>query len=131
MLTSLLGMQRNKLSINYGFSATSHGKGPCDGTGGTVKQQTQTAILTRQKLIPTAEVYAKVANECCPNIMVVYSSKDEVKNMKEKLSKDIFKDCLTLPGTRKSHWFEVTGENQVRYYDFRGSANSRIHHFKK
>ena len=37
MLTSLLGMQRNKLSINYGFSATSHGKGPCDGTGGTVK----------------------------------------------------------------------------------------------
>ena len=131
MLTSLLGMQRNKLCINYAFSATSHGKGPCDCTGGTVKRQTQTAILTRQKLIPTAEVYAKVANESCPNILVVYSSKDEVKNMKEILNKDLFKDCLTLPGTRKSHWFEVTGENQVRYYNFKGSTHSRIHHFKK
>ena len=122
ILTSLLGMQRNKLSINYGFSATSLGKGPCDGTGGTVKRQTRTAILTSQKLIPTVEVYAKVANKSCPNVMVVYSSKDEVMNMKEKLSKVIFKDCLTLPGTRKSHWFEVTDKNQVRYYDFRGSA---------
>ena len=78
---------------------------------GKVKRQTWVAILTRQKLVQSAEVYAEVANQSCPNIDVIHVSKEEVQGMKGMLDEKVFNGCLTLPGTRKSHWFEVTGDS--------------------
>lgn len=57
--------------MEWHFFATSHGKGAVDGVGGTVKRCVSAAILSRKVVVNNASSFAKVAEACCPNIMVI------------------------------------------------------------
>ena len=113
-LNALLGLPNNHLEISYDLFATSHGKGAVDGIGGTLKRQVRNEIMCRREKVACAEEYAKVAEKVCPNVNVLYISKEEVLNSKP-LFDEIFDGCRTLPGTRKTHHFDVSGQFTVTY----------------
>ena len=64
----------NLKHVDWSFCATAHGKGPVVGVGGTVKRAVWRCILQKQ-VVNTAEDFAKVAKEACPNITIIYVSK--------------------------------------------------------
>ena len=113
-LNALLGLPNNHLEISYDLFATSHGKGAVDGIGGTLKRQVRNEIMCRREKVACAEEYAKVAEKVCPNVNVLHVSKEEVLNSKP-LFDEIFDGCRTLPGTRKTHHFDVSGQFTVTY----------------
>ena len=58
--------------IDWSFFGTSHGKGPVDGVGRTVKRAVWRRILREQVIVGTAEEFAAVASEGWPNITIMY-----------------------------------------------------------
>ena len=62
--------------VSWHFFATSHGKGPIDGLGGTIKHRISEYSMVN---LVTTEDFAKLANNRCPKILIDYVSKSEVK----------------------------------------------------
>ena len=69
--------------------ATSHGKGPCDGVGGSVKRLVACASLQHpfENQIQTPEVLYKWAKSCTPNIAFAYVSSPQVEEEEALLNK--------------------------------------------
>ena len=94
------------IAAEWHFSATSHGKGACDGLGGTVKRLAAKAILQRpfEEQIQTPLQLYEWASSNLPGIFFVYCTTEEysseAKNLEER-----FEHCRTVPGTRQFHCF--------------------------
>ena len=88
------------------FSATSHGKGACDGVGGTLKRLAARASLQRpyDQQIMTPRQLFEWASENIKTTVFKYCSLDEYKRQ-EIFLKDRFEQSRTIPGTRKLHCF--------------------------
>ena len=86
------------------LSATSHGKGACDGVGGTVKRLAARASLQRpyeqQIMIPRQLLEWAIEN--VPATIFSYYSSEDYK-IEEQLLEDRFQQSRTIPGTRKLH----------------------------
>ena len=80
-----------KLQCN--FFTTSHGKGPCDGVGGTVKRLAAKASVQRcaenrlDELILTSTALYTFCKETIANIEFVFASKSDYED-EHKLLKD-------------------------------------------
>jgi len=72
--------------IDWSFFGTSHGKGPIDGVGGTVKRAVWRRILREQVIVGTAEEFTAVASKCCPNITIMYVTSEEVEAVRNELN---------------------------------------------
>ena len=106
------------------FSATSHGKGACDGLGGTVKRLAARTSLQRpynDQIMTPRQLYdwAKVS---IPNIHFEYSSIDDYKKESEHLQQR-FLTSRTIPGTRKYHSFVPISKDKVNV-SFYSSSNT-------
>lgn len=92
------------IKAEWNFFATAHGKGPCDGLGGTVKRMAARASLQlpydRQILTPQ-DLY-KWALENLPNINIKFSSQLNYETIKDKLASR-FANAMTVPGTQQLH----------------------------
>ena len=97
------------LKASWTFFATSHGKSPCDGIGGTVKRVTAKTSLHRplkdqildcSKMFQFCEYTGKF-----PNIKFFFISTGEMKELRVSLKKR-FEGLTTIPGTRSYHHFE-------------------------
>ena len=90
----------------WNFFATSHGKSPCDGIGGTVKRLVATASL--QNPINNQILSAKAMFEFCQksinSIEFVYITNEEMDTSRKSLS-DRFSRAKTIPGTRSFHQY--------------------------
>ena len=105
-------------SQQWHFFATSHGKGPCDGLGGTIKRLATKASLQRctegmhseQILSPTA-----FFEFCCQNIkniefvFTTYNDYDEESN----LLSSRHSEAITIAGTQQFHFFSPVSLNEV------------------
>ena len=94
------------LRAPWAFFATSHGKSPCDGIGGTVKRLAVKASLQieRRGAIDTAE---KLYNFCTGNITGIkfwLIKKEEMSVSRQELQA-CFSAAKTIPGTRGFHHF--------------------------
>ncbi|CAF2145756.1 unnamed protein product, partial [Rotaria magnacalcarata] len=115
------------MTAEWHFFATSHGKGPCDGVGGTVKREAARASLQRpynDQIMTTYQLYM-FAKENIHGISFEYLTANdwqiESTTLKERLS-----NARTIPGTHKLHCFKPlsTNELQVQYYS--ASSEYRI-----
>jgi len=71
-------LQDFKLAAEWHFFPTSHGKGPCDGIGGTLKRLAARASLQRvNNPIRSPEELFTWATEALPNITCRYSTNEE------------------------------------------------------
>lgn len=94
------------IEAEWHFHATSHGKGPCDGIGGTLKRQASHVSLTRPlenqitspKLLYDWAVSAKMMGD------VEYATVIEHETTKKQLE-DRFSYARTIKGTQKYHCF--------------------------
>ena len=88
------------------FSATSHGKGPCDGLGGTVKRLAAKASLQRpyeEQIMTPIDLY-EWASQAIPSVTFVYCSNEEYHIETTQLNTR-FLNSRTIPGTRSLHCF--------------------------
>ena len=96
------------IKASWNFFATSHGKSPCDGIGGTVKRLTARAslqaALTDQILTPLSMF--TWATEHIQNINFIYCTSEDIDNNDEKFSLyERFKLARTVTGTHSHHCF--------------------------
>ena len=107
------------VKAEWHFSATSHGKGACDGLGGTVKRLAARASLQRpynDQLMTPRQLF----DWACANVPAVYfgyCSNEDYAKERSSLERR-FQLSRTIPGTRKLHSFVPISSStvEVRYY---------------
>ena len=126
-------------SAKWNFFATSHGKQPCDGIGGTVKRMVAKESLQRttdQQILSTESMY-EFCNSFVQGVNFILIEKEEIDKERRSLTKR-FKDATTIPGTRSFHHFNPLGgsriamkrcsedENYDLIYNFSAGAETKI-----
>lgn len=94
------------IKAQWHFFATSHGKGPCDGLGGTVKRLAAKASLQRpyNNQIMTPRQLFEFGRENIREIYFIYSTTAEWKK-EELVLEERFKNAYKIPGSQKLHSF--------------------------
>jgi hypothetical protein len=120
------------IEAEWHFFATSHGKGPCDGVGGTVKRLAKKASLQRpyeDQIQNPLDLY-KFAKTDLPTIYCQYATIDEYSHAKLFLEKR-FLESKTIAGTRGLHSFTPKSLNTVTVKEYTADPNFRIESFTK
>ena len=116
------------LTAEWNFFATSHGKGPCDGIGGTVKRlayleslrRTKTNyIITIDKMFEFCETIKKVKF-----FLVRASEMDSVREGQNRR----FNAGSTVPGTQSFHHFKPVNTSTVSYKRISSDTNASGSH---
>lgn len=100
------------IASEWHFFATSHGKGPCDGIGGTAKRLVAKASL-QGNLIKTPEDMFAFCERQIKGIHFIYVTKEDVQLATDFL-KDRFDQSATLSETRKYHAFLPIDEKTIK-----------------
>ena len=120
------------LEATWYFFATSHGKSPCDGIGGTVKRKIARTSLQRpvSDQILTFAAVEKFCSESLTSITFFSIYKNEMVPVRERLNKR-YLNGDTIPGTRSCHQFEPVSSNVIRAKQLSDDATYLInnHHF--
>ena len=108
------------------FSATAHGKGACDGIGGTVKRLAARASLQKptNDQIMTPHQLFDWASCSIPAVHFDYCSSDDYEAEEKKLE-ERFAKSRTIPGTRKLHSFIPVSNDRIKVKVFSLSTTSR------
>ena len=114
------------MPAEWHFFATSHGKGPCDGVGGTVKRLAARASLQRpvnnqittpRQLFEFAELEIKTVN-------FYYATINEYE-AESKFLAGRFESTRTIAGTHRLHCFKPISKWMLEVGDFSSDANKR------
>lgn len=102
------------IKATWCFFATSHGKSPCDGIGGTVKRIVSKASLqcSPGSAINNADKFFDFCRKRIENIIFVMIRKEELMEARQELE-GRFTKAKTVPGTRSFHHFEPNSEDSV------------------
>jgi len=98
------------------FFATSHGKSPCDGIGGTVKRLVARASLqatTSNQILNPDQMFKWVTANISGISFFFKSSVDIQENSKSYNLESRFSSIKTIPGTRSHHSFIRKGHNGI------------------
>ena len=114
------------LSAEWHFSATSHGKGACDGLGGTVKRLAARTSLQRpyDQQIMTPRQLFDWATASISAITFEYCTIEDYEREQHHLE-ERFQASQTIPGTRKLHSFVPTSIDTVAVKYFSASTISK------
>jgi hypothetical protein len=94
------------VEAKWHFSATAHGKGPCDGIGGTVKRLAAKASLQRpydNQILTPIQLY-EWAKQNISGIHFTFSTQEDYIES-EKFLEERFKQAITIKGTQQFHSF--------------------------
>ena len=103
------------VEIEWHFFATSHGKGPCDAIGGTVKRMAARASLAKEHEHPITnprQLYDWLTNCEKTKMSFCFVTTDEYKKASKKFSSQ-FKKAKPIPGTQKHHCFIPISSTQI------------------
>lgn len=109
------------ISAEWHFFATSHGKSPCDGIGGTVKREAARSSLqatTSNHILTPMDLFSWAERHII-NIHFIWISKEKVLKMGKNLEKR-FSKSTTIPGTRDNHSFIPVSPNYLQVSRFSG-----------
>ena len=114
------------VAAEWHFSATSHGKGACDGLGGTVKRLAARASLQRpynDQLMTPRQLF-DWASVNVPAAHFGYCSNEDYKS-EQRILDPRFQQSRTIPGTRKLHSFVPVSNSTVEVRSYSASDASR------
>lgn len=99
----------------WNFFATSHGKSPCDGIGGTAKRLARSASLQRttENHILTPRDLFIYCDEHIDKIKFFYIPKCDIETMRPK-QENRFRFGHTLAGTRENHYFVPIDKKSIQ-----------------
>jgi len=106
----------HEFKIRWNFFATSHGKGPVDGLGGSVKRSVWRQVKSGMSHVENAKDYATVAKERNPHIHIEYISQVKINDMKSTLDAK-WLDVCTVPGTHQLHCVIPNGPDKLLIAD--------------
>jgi hypothetical protein len=114
ILNQCLHYKDFSIKSTWSFFATSHGKSPCDGIGGTIKRLTARASLQRTSAdqITTTEQMVEFCQEKIVGITTIFIPTLVVQQRRETM-KERYKIAKTIPGTRSFHFFIPTDEYTI------------------
>lgn len=109
------------LEAEWHFYATSHGKGVCDGVGGTVKRLAAKASLQNpiENQILTPLQLFQWSEKNLPSIKFFYVTNEDFVS-EEKVLKSRFEEAVAVSGTQKYHAFIPleTSRVKTKFYSF-------------
>jgi hypothetical protein len=112
-LSSLLHTQNDfGVKTEHHFLATSHGKGPHDGIGGSFKRLVKEKVLSKNLSVTTGKEFFDVAESIAVNTKVLYVSKQEIESQKAFLN-GRWKNLKTMKGLRSCHVFSAVGTTKI------------------
>lgn len=116
------------VDTEWHFFATSHGKGACDGIGGTVKRLASRTSLQRPhgKQITTPYELYQWAAQYFDNIVFEFSTQKEYDIESKQLRKR-FKNAKPIKGTRAYHAFIPVDCKRIACKNFSSSINFDVH----
>ena len=111
---ALLLDRLERILSTWSFFATSHGKSPCDGIGGTIKRLTARSSLQRvsREQIITATDMVKFCQEQVLGITTIFIPTEAVQHRRGEM-KNRYQLAKTIPGTRSFHYFEAVNNYQI------------------
>ena len=111
------------ISAEWHFSATAHGKGACDGLGGTVKRLAARASLQKpyNDQIMTPRQLFDWATINIPSVHFDYCSSDNY-GIEQKCFEKRFLKARTIPGTRKLNSFIPISRDKLQVKVFSASS---------
>ena len=121
-------------SAEWHFSATSHGKGACDGLGGTVKHLATKASVQKLKpyneqIMTPFQLY-QWASSNIPGISFDYSSVEEYESEKRSLETWL-ENSRTIPGTCRLHCFIPQSQDTLLTKRYSASRASQVQKVSK
>ena len=115
------------IPAEWHFFATSFGKGPSDGIGGTIKRKATRASLQRpyeDQILNPLKLFNFVKLNL-PGIEAQFMTVAEWKE-EEQLRCDRFASAKTIAGTQKLHSFQPVSETKLRVSEYSNSTSSFI-----
>jgi hypothetical protein len=114
------------IPAEWHFFATSHGKGPCDGVGGTVKRLAARASLQRpyENQIMTPRQLFEFGQSDIKSVNFIYTTLEQ-HDEEGKLLHDRFAMSRTIPGTHGLHSFRPISEEKIEIREFSASPKKR------
>ena len=88
------------LKCYWNYFETSHGKGPVDGVGGTVKSVVYRKVMSKQVVIQSPKHFAEYANDVLKGIDVLFVGAEEMSVDESE------EDSVVIPGTLKVRYVE-------------------------
>ena len=125
LLSSITLFNRN---IVWNFFATSHGKGPVDGIGGSTTRLVSSEVMSGKAEVTTSTEFAEVAAKKCQNIQIKHICKAEVQSEIKKLDDD-WNEITAIPNTKQVHRVTVVAPFIIDVQHHASSPSTR-HHFK-
>lgn len=119
--------EKHKLQVmRWNYFATSHGKGPVDGTGGAVKRQVRTHVLSRKSQVFNAENFVEVARKVSSVKIIEMSSVDiEERNQKMKVDK-VFEIAPIISGITKIHAMYLKNELETYFLSKHSNMSNNL-----
>lgn len=124
------------IESEWHFFATSHGKGPCDAIGGTLKRMATRASLARQHEHPITNAKAlydwasKRNQDNFTAISFCYMSQEEYDDGTAEW-RDIYQQTKMIQGTQKYHCFIPITENKIGAKLFSTDKDMSYHNIYK
>ena len=120
------------MSAEWHFFATSHGKGPCDGLGGTLKRLAARASLQRpyENQILTPIEFFNFCDKEIKQIDAVYTTHDQYQAEAELLEERHL-TATTIAGTQKLHSFIPVNCSTLEVRFFSDSLDSQLKKFAR
>ena len=108
--------EKHGINILWNFFATSHGKGPVDGIGGSVKRHVWTAVKTRKVIVNDAASFVLACNAPESTVEVFEMSAADIAQRNTTLNLDqVFSDAPAIEGILAAHHFHVSNGATVAY----------------
>ena len=105
--------KKHTITIQWNFSATSHGKGPVDGVGATVKREAWTKVRSRQNVINNLDEFVSAVSGI-KNIIVTKIGAETFEQRSEDMKlTEQFEACPAIPGISESHFVELDAEDNI------------------
>lgn len=115
------------IPAEWHFFATSHGKGPSDGIGGTVKREATRASLQRpfnDQILTPLKLFNFVKSSL-PGIEAQFMTVAEWKEEQQFLS-ERFAIAKTVAGTQRLHSFVPVSETKLQVREYSNSSSSTV-----
>lgn len=107
--------RKHERKIMWNYFATSHGKGPVDGIGGSVKRQVWLNVLKRKCTINRANDFVN-AMESTSQVRGILMTEDELLQRNRRLNYSfISKNAKSFQGIAKVHCLKVCDGKTVGY----------------
>jgi hypothetical protein len=122
------------IKAEWHFFPTSHGKGPCDGNGGTIKRMAKDACIRKTAEINSAKQFydwatsQEVKHQFKKDWEFIYATDTDYTDA-EIMLKERFDDLVPIPGTKKYHAFIPKDERSIyasEYSDQSGNLENKV-----